>query len=121
MVSLRVLRVVAGVHAVVICLQPVFLGIYLDGASAGIGMHATTGSALAFLGLIQLLIATVWWRRGGRPIGPLVCLVIVMAEVFQVILGYSRELAVHIPLGITLVGTAIGFALWTLRQRVVAA
>ncbi|MEU4191143.1 hypothetical protein AB0E69_04535 [Kribbella sp. NPDC026611] len=117
MKSLWVLRVVAVVHAVAICLQPVFMGIYLDGTPAGLGMHETTGLSLVFVGLTQLLVATVWWRSGGRVAGPLVSLIVTTAEVFQAVFGYSRSLAIHIPLGITLVGTTIGFALWTTRQR----
>jgi hypothetical protein len=80
-------------------------------------MHEPTGLTLVFLGLAQLLVATFWWRSGGRWTAPAVSLLIVAGEVFQVVMGYSRQLAIHIPLGIALVAGSIAFAYWTARQR----
>jgi len=117
MKSLTALRLVAGLHAVAICLQPVFAGLYLNGSGAAMRMHEPTGLALTFTGLLQLLIATIWWRNGGRLLAPVVTLLITLGEVVQIAMGYSRQLAIHIPLGIALVGTAVAFALWTTRQR----
>ncbi|MGW7681818.1 hypothetical protein ACWGID_13820 [Kribbella sp. NPDC054772] len=117
MMSLRALQLLAGVHAVGICLQPVFAGVYLNGSPAGLRMHEPTGLALVFLGLAQLLVATIWWRSGGRWTAPAVSLLIVAGEVGQVVVGYSRQLAIHIPLGIALVAASVAFAYWTARQR----
>ena len=36
----------------------------------------------------------------------------------QVSMGYSRQLAIHIPLGIALVATTVALAIWINRQRV---
>ncbi|WP_329003255.1 hypothetical protein OHA18_08320 [Kribbella sp. NBC_00709] len=118
--SLVALRVIAGVHAVAICLQPVFAGVYLDGSPGGMRMHEPTGLALVFLGLAQLLTAMIWWRAGGRWVVPVVSLLILAGEVVQVSMGYSRQLAIHIPLGIALVAGAVAFAFWVNRQRVAA-
>ena len=120
MKALTVLRVTAGLHAVVICLQPVFAGIYLNGSPDGLRMHEPTGLAIVFLGLAQLLAATVWWRTSGRWQAAAVSLLILVGEVFQVVMGYSRQLAIHIPLGIALVATTIALAYWVNRQRVAA-
>ena len=118
MKSLTALRLVAGVHAVAICLQPVFAGIYLNGSGAAMRMHEPIGLALAFTGLLQLLIATIWWRSGGRLLAPAATLLITLGEGFQVAMGYTRQLAIHIPLGIALVAGAVAFAVWTTHQRV---
>ncbi|WP_328526284.1 hypothetical protein [Kribbella sp. NBC_00359] len=118
MMSLTALRLVACVHAVAICLQPVFAGIYLNGSGAAMRMHEPTGLALTFTGLFQLLIATIWWRSGGRLLAPLATLLIALGEGFEVAMGYTRQLAIHIPLGIALVGGAVAFVVWTTRQRV---
>ena len=117
MKALAVLRVVAGLHAVAICLQPVFAGIYLDGSPAGLRMHEPTGLAIVFLGLAQLLAATIWWRSGGRWRAAAVSLLIWVGEVVQVSMGYSRQLAIHIPLGIALVASTVALAIWINRQR----
>ncbi|HWD78227.1 MAG TPA: hypothetical protein VG497_05085 [Kribbella sp.] len=113
---LYVLRVVAGLHALAICLQPVFAGVYLNGSPAGMRMHEPTGLVLVALGAVQLLAATFWWRKGGRWTAPAVSLLIVAGEVFQVAMGYSRQLAIHIPLGVALVASAVAFAFWVTRR-----
>ncbi|HEY3507955.1 MULTISPECIES: hypothetical protein [Kribbella] len=114
---LYALRGVAGLHAVAICLQPVFAGIYLNGSPAGLRMHEPTGHALVFIGLAQLLAATFWWRSGGRWVAPAVSLLITAGEVVQVTVGYSRQLAIHIPLGVALVASTVAFAFWINRRR----
>ena len=114
---LSVLRVVAGGHAVVICLQPILAGVYLNGDGSAMRLHEPIGLGLTFIGLIQLLVATIWWRSGGRVVAPMVALLITVGEVLQVAMGYSRQLAIHIPLGIALVAASVAFALWTARQQ----
>jgi hypothetical protein len=108
---------VAWLHAVAICAQSVFAGIYLNGSPGGLRMHEPTGLAIVFLGLAQLLVATIWWRGGGQWQAVVVSLLIWVGEVAQVVMGYSRQLAIHIPLGIALVATAVAFAVWISRQR----
>ena len=110
------LRVVAGLHAVAICLQPVLAGAYLNGAGPALRMHEPLGLSLAGIGLLQLLIATAWWRTGGRGIAPVVALLILAGEVLQIAMGYSRQLAVHIPLGVALVAGTVAFAVWINRR-----
>jgi hypothetical protein len=117
MKSLYALRAVAGLHAVAICLQPILAGIYLNGTSPAMRVHEPLGLGLTFLGLFQLVVATIWWRSGGRLLAPAVALLITVGEVLQVSMGYSRQLAIHIPLGIALVATAIAFACWAGRQQ----
>lgn len=113
---LYALRVVAGLHALAICLQPVFAGVYLNGSPAGMQMHEPTGLALVALGVVQLLAAAFWWRTGGRWTLPAASLLIVTGEVVQVAMGYSRQLAIHIPLGVALVASAVAFAFWVNRR-----
>lgn len=116
MKGLYVLRVAAGLHALGVCLQPVLAGVYLDGSPDGMRMHGPTGLALVGLGFAQLLVATFWWRTGGRWIAPVASLLIVAGEVVQVAMGYSRQLAIHIPLGVALVASAVAFAFWINRR-----
>jgi hypothetical protein len=121
MKSLAALRLVAAAHAIAICLQPILAGVYLNGTGGALRIHEPLGLALTSAGLIQLLIATLWWRTGGSLAAPAVSLLIMLGEGVQVGMGYSRQLALHIPLGIALVATAVAFAFWTRRQSVVAA
>ena len=113
MKSLAALRLVAAIHATAICLQPVLAGIYLNGSGAALRMHEPIGLGLTIAGLVQLLIAIIYWRAGGRLVAPTVTLLITLGEGLQVAMGYSRQLALHIPLGIALVAGAVAFACWT--------
>jgi hypothetical protein len=115
MKSLAVLRVVAVTHAVAVCLQPVLAGSYLDGSAAAVRIHEPIGLGVAFLCLSQLLTATIYWRSGGRGWTVPLTLATLAAEAVQIAMGYSHNLVLHIPLGITLVGTTIAFAVWTCR------
>ncbi|QNE18896.1 hypothetical protein F1D05_14495 [Kribbella qitaiheensis] len=124
MKSLAVLRVVALTHAVAVCLQPVLAGSYLNGSGTAVRIHEPIGLSVAFLCLGQLLIATMWWRGGGRGRAVLLTAGILVAEVVQVSMGYTHNLVLHIPLGIALVGSTIAFAVWirrTTRSQAVAA
>lgn len=115
MKSLVVLRVVAVTHAVAVCLQPVLAGVYLNGSGAAMRLHEPIGLGLAFLSLGQLLVATIYWYSGGRGSAVLVTLLLLLAEGFQIAMGYTRQLTLHIPLGITIVAIACAFAVWTCR------
>jgi hypothetical protein len=117
MKSLAGLRLVAVTHAIAICLQPILAGVYLNGSGGALRIHEPVGMAVGTIALIQLLVATIWWRSGGRLAAPLVSLLVLAGEGNQVSLGYSGDLAFHLPLGIALVTTAVIFAFWTLRQR----
>ncbi|MEV8374670.1 hypothetical protein AB0P21_18155 [Kribbella sp. NPDC056861] len=117
MKSLVMLRLLAVLHAVAVCLQPVLAGLYLNGSSAAIRLHEPIGLALAFLALGQLLLATIYWRSGGRASAVLASLLLLTAEAVQIAMGYSRQLALHIPLGIAIVAIACAFAVWTFHQE----
>jgi hypothetical protein len=121
MKSLAALRLVAATHAIAICLQPVLAGVYLNGSGGALRIHEPIGLAVATIALIQLLAATIWWRSGGRFAAPLVSLLVLIGESVQIGMGYSRALALHLPLGIALVGAVVAFAFWTRRQRAVTA
>jgi hypothetical protein len=115
MKSLVVLRVVAVTHAAAACLQPVLAGSYLSGHGAAMRMHEPVGLSLVFVALAQLLTTTIYWRSGGPGWPALLSLAVVAAESVQIMMGFARELAVHIPLGVGIVMTALVFAGWTFR------
>ena len=115
MKSLVVLRVVAVAHAAAACLQPVLAGSYLSGHGAAMRVHAPVGLSLFFVALTQLLTATIYWRSGGPGWPALLSMALVAAEGVQITMGFARELAVHIPLGVGIVMTALVFAGWTFR------
>jgi hypothetical protein len=112
---LVLLRAVAVTHAVAVCLQPVLAGLYLNGSGGAMRLHEPIGLGLALLCVGQLLLATMYWRSGGRGSAVLVTLLLLLAEGLQIAMGYSRQLAWHLPLGLAVVGIACSFAVWTCR------
>jgi len=119
MKSLAVLRLIAVLHAIAICVQPIAIGSYLNGSLTGLRIHEPVGIALTFVGLGQLVVAIVYWRSGGHPAAPVAAALIMSAEAVQAAMGFNKQLAIHIPLGIALIGSTVGFAIWSCRRRAV--
>jgi len=115
MKSLTALRVTAVLHAAAACAQPVLIGSYQSGNGAAILLHQTIGLSLGFLALVQLLVATIYWRVAHRGWPALLTVAVLSAEGVQAALGFTRQVAVHVPLGIAIVGTTVVFAGWTFR------
>ena len=70
------------------------------------------------LGLAQLIAAGLLWRAGRGPAWPLgASLLICVAEVMQIGAGFSRNLGLHVPLGVTLFGTTAAMTGWAWSAR----
>jgi hypothetical protein len=115
MKSLVLLRSVAVTHAAVACLQPVLAGAYLSGHGSAVRIHELIAQGLGLIALTQLSVATIYWRSGGRGWPALLALAVLTAEGLQMGMGYNRQLALHVPLGVAIVMTTVVFAGWTFR------
>lgn len=115
--TLSVLRATAVLHAIAVVLQPVLAGMYLGGDVDAIGVHGGNASLVATLAFFQVVGAFLHvWPGGGRlsPLG--VAVVVFMAEVVQIGMGYSSNLPIHIPLGVTIVVSQVLLTVWVLRS-----
>ena len=99
-----VLRVVTVLTTLSAFTQAVLAGGVVAGRIEALPLHSTNGLMLA-LGTLVLLVALVLaWRPGGGPVWTLLAgLLMVAATVVQLGLGFSRSLAVHVPLGTTII------------------
>lgn len=106
------LRVAATVHLVVVLAQPVLAGLFLTGDVDAITAHGTVGGVLAVVTLV-LIGATLAYvlRRGRLWVLPAV-VALFLAVGIQIGLGYSRTLAVHVPLGVAIVAASLLLAVW---------
>jgi hypothetical protein len=103
---LGAMQVVLWLLAVAVFAQAVFAGLFLDGGDAWRGWHATNGMlVLPLLALVQVVLAVLVWRRGRGPgwlaiasVGLLVALLV------QNVMGMTSQVAVHVPLGVAIVG-----------------
>jgi hypothetical protein len=112
-VSLWTLRFLLTGHLVAVLAQPVLAGRYLTGDVDAIKAHGLNGSLLALVAM-SLMAGALAYVVGGR--GQLWVLpgtvLLFLAEGFQIGMGYSRQLQVHVPLGVAIVVTAVLLAAW---------
>jgi hypothetical protein len=98
--------------------QAIAAGAVLQASTAGLVVHQAVGGTLLLVATAQVPVAVLAWRPGRLPAWPIaVSAGLVVAETAQVALGATGVLAVHVPLGVAIVGTAVGLAVWTLRAR----
>jgi len=113
-----VLLAVIVVHTIVAAAQPVLAGSYFEGNVDAITTHGSIGSLLPLLSMIQFGAAVLFWRPGHGPWWPVVATAgVFLAEGLQIGLGFSRALAIHIPLGVAIVSALVVLSIWALRWR----
>jgi hypothetical protein len=114
--SLTALRVIATVHSLAAIVQPMLAGIYLSGDVDAIRVHEINGSIVGGLGIAQLIAAIVFrWKGKGRGWPLHATAVILLAEIVQINLGYLALIAVHLPLGVTIISMQILTTVWLFR------
>jgi cytochrome bd-type quinol oxidase subunit 2 len=109
----RALQVVLRLLAALVFAQAVFAGLFLDGNDAWRDWHATNGMLLIpLLALVEVVLAVLVWRSGRGPGWiALASVGLLLAIGAQVALGYTDQVAVHVPLGVAilgLIGTLLG-------------
>jgi len=107
------LHLVLRLLALLVFAQAVFAGLFLDGNQAWREWHAVNGMLLIpLLALLQVGLAVLLWRSGDGPAWiALAGLALLLAIVLQNAMGQTSQLAVHVPLGVAilgLIGTLLG-------------
>lgn len=112
-VSLWLLRGIVTAHLLAVLCQPVLAGLFLTGDVEAIEIHGLVGSIVGFLtiGTIGVAIAYVAGGRGRLWVLP-VAVVLFLVEGYQIGIGYSRTLQIHIPLGVAIVVASVLLAIW---------
>jgi hypothetical protein len=110
--TLWLLRVAATLHLVLVLAQPVLAGLFLTGNVDAIEVHSAVAVGVALVGLALIVVALVYLIAGGRLWVLPGMLLLTAAVVLQMVLGYRRELGIHIPLGVAIVTVAVLLAIW---------
>jgi hypothetical protein len=102
----RAMSLVLWLLAVSVLAQVIFAGLFLDGHGAWRTWHAANGMVLLpLLALVQVVLAVLVWRPGRGPGWPAIASVgLLVAVVLQNVMGQAGLLAVHVPLGVAIVG-----------------
>ena len=91
--------------ALLVFAQAVFAGLFLDGNAAWRQWHAVNGMLLIpLLALLAVVLATLVWRSGGPGWIALASLALLLAVVVQNAMGQTSQVAVHVPLGVAILG-----------------
>lgn len=116
--ALVVLKAGAALTALLALAQPFLAGGFLQGYYPLLKAHEVAAMVLATAALIALVGGILVWRPGGGPADPARrYAVLVVAIVVQMMLGYSRVLLLHIPLGVGIFVMAEKFAADVFRLR----
>lgn len=111
------LKGIAALHAVLVLVLAVLAGTFLAGDDAAIRLHQVIGTSVLYpVAIGQAILGTVLWRRKQLSVGyPLLCLVVVLTEGAQIGLGFTGQVAVHVPLGVALFGATTALVLMSHR------
>lgn len=103
---------------VAILVQAAFAGSFLSGGSDALEWHERNAAVIGFGALGQLVLATLAAAAGHARWPVVASIVIFLAIGNQISLGYDRDLAVHVPLGVAVFGaqTATSLSLVARRQ-----
>lgn len=117
-VSMTAFGVLASVEVLAILSQAATAGQFLGGDSAMRAMHGSGAMVVVGIALIQLIAAVLVWRPGhGKWWPAVVSLVLLLGGFVQTAVGESGNVAVHIPLGVALLGIAVWLASWAWSAR----
>ncbi|MPY98712.1 MAG: hypothetical protein GEU97_12095 [Actinophytocola sp.] len=114
--TLLALRATVALSTACVLAQPVLAGGYLSGRFDFLGYHETNADIISTVLLVQAIAATAYLVGGrGSAVPLLITGVQFFATFVQLGMGYSRQLAVHIPLGVLLVILALHVCVWVFR------
>jgi len=112
-----ILRGVISVHALDAFAQAVLAGGFLNGNYDLLGLHRVNAIAgVVVLGYLQLAITVLYWRPFGGVGWPMLAsAAISAAESLQIVLGFDRSIAIHVPLGVAIIVAVAMLATWAWR------
>jgi hypothetical protein len=112
-ISLAFLRAMITAHLLAVAAQPVLAGMFFTGDVDAITLHRLVGESLVYLGVLILGAAAAYafWGRGQRWVLPAAVLLVV-ADLTQLLIGYAVQLQAHIPLGVAIVTGSALLAVW---------
>lgn len=108
------LRIIITLNVVGLFLQAVFAGRFLSGDFGMLNAHQHNALfGVLPLALVQVVVAVLYWAAGGGRGWPaLASLALLVADAVQMILGFARQIGVHIPLGVLIIALGALLLVW---------
>jgi hypothetical protein len=96
--------------------EAVLAGGFLAGHYDLLAMHQANASITGITGMVVIVTAVLEWKPGGGPGWPLAVSAVLFAAVaVQIMLGYARVLALHVPLGVLIIVGIVELFMWAWR------
>jgi len=112
------LRITSSLAALLLFNQAVFAGQFLAGTFPALQNHRDNATYAGIAVLAAAVAAALIRWPGGGPIWPVPAFLALLGLItVQITLGFLRVLAVHIPLGVTIIVAALLLAAWSWRYR----
>lgn len=111
-ITVWILRLALLFQGILAAFQPVLAGSFMSGNYDALTEHSRNGGTLIVVTFVALVATLIHAIAGSRlwPVGVHVLLLI--AVTMQIAVGHTRNLALHIPLGVALVGIMVYLAIW---------
>ena len=110
-------RVAISLATVLLFDQPVFAGQFLGGSYGALHTHRENATYSGIAVLVATLTAVLLRWPGRGPWWPMpACLGLFGLIALQIVLGFSRALTVHIPLGVGIIVAAVLLTVWAWRS-----
>jgi hypothetical protein len=116
--ALWLFRIIVTFAALSMFGQALLAGGFLAGHFDMLGLHRDNSTLDVLLVAAMVVAAVVLWRPGRGPLWPawvsLACLVVLVG---QTLLGYTRVLSLHVPLGVLITVALVLLLVWAWRPH----
>lgn len=115
---LWVLRLLMAVHVLIALAQAVSAGTFLDGDAGALRLHQLTGtSVITAISVLQVVVGVLCWRRHQHSAWLAVGSAgLFVSEMAQIGLGFTDQLALHVPLGASILAAAVTLLFASLKH-----
>jgi heme A synthase len=111
-------RVTMTVAAVLLFDQAIFAGRMLSGSFPALHTHRENATYAGIAVLVAAVCAIPIRWRGGGPLWPaLAGFGLFLLIGLQILLGFTRVLIVHVPLGVSIIMLGVLLTIWAWRYR----
>lgn len=112
------LRIIVFVHCLVVLAQAGSAGSFLDGQASALRLHQITGtSVITAISLLQVIVAVICWRRHQQSAWfALASFGLFTAEMIQIGLGFTDQLWLHVPVGVSIFGVSLVLLVASVRH-----
>ncbi|MEX0790723.1 MAG: hypothetical protein WD178_08120 [Actinomycetota bacterium] len=105
-------------HVLIALAQAISAGTLLDGDGSALRLHQLTGtSVITTVSVLQVVVAVLCWRRHQHsPWLAIGSAGLFLSEMAQIGLGFTDRLALHVPLGASILAAAVTLLFASLKH-----